>query len=480
MIALKESAKSERSDTTVVFDYRKFNFSKLEYIEPKKKCNIVSSNIYYRASINKVINLFIRTPIMTTLSGICKKNNSYYIDLELDINKKHAEFYDFLNKFDDNNKNLVYQNSVDWFNQQLPKNIIDDYYVPSTNVCNESKFPIIRVKIRSKGDVIIPKIFNNYGAEVDLSYVNPKDEIEAILILDELRFFKDKYTPEWSLGQLKVFKKKNVIPNIPNQYLLEDENDLQDPVSENNTLVDNDSKDDHSDSDIEEEYKQKKAKMLENKKKKEYEKQIQETLEKERLEQERLEKERLENERLEQERLEQERLEQERLEQERLEQERLEQERLEQERLEQERLEKKRLEQERLEKKRLEKERLEKERLEKERLEKIRIEKIQKLEELRLNEEKNRREQELILQEMSDINKIIVNYSQDNEEQYNYEQNEEEQYNYEQNEEEDNEIDDDDLNNEEQDHHNLKYYTIDPEIGDFLLKDAVSLDEIDI
>jgi uncharacterized protein YjbI with pentapeptide repeats len=540
MIALKESAKSERSDTTVVFDYRKFNFSKLEYIEPKKKGNIVSSNIYYRASINKVINLFIRTPIMTTLSGICKKNNSYYIDLELDINKKHAEFYDFLNKFDDNNKNLVYQNSVDWFNQQLPKNIIDDYYVPSTNVCNESKFPIIRVKIRSKGDVIIPKIFNNYGAEVDLSYVNPKDEIEAILILDELRFFKDKYTPEWSLGQLKVFKKKNVIPNIPNQYLLEDENDLQDPVSENNTLVDNDSKDDHSDSDIEEEYKQKKAKMLENKKKKEYEKQIQETLEKERLEQERLEKERLENERLEQERLEQERLEkerlenerleqerleqerleQERLEQERLEQERLEQERLEQERLEQERLEKKRLEQERLEKKRLEKERLEKERLEKERLEKIRIEKIQKLEELRLNEEKNRREQELILQEMSDINKIIVNYSQDNEEQYNYEQNEEEQYNYsqdneelynyeqneeeqynysqdneeqynyeqneeeqynyEQNEEEDNEIDDDDLNNEEQDHHNLKYYTIDPEIGDFLLKDAVSLDEIDI
>ena len=87
--------------------------------------------------------------------------------------------------------------------------------------------PFIRVKIKTKGDILIPKIFNNYGAEVDLSYVSPKDEIEAVLILDELKFFKEKFTPEWSLGQLKVFKKKNKSVIIPEQYLLADDNDLR-------------------------------------------------------------------------------------------------------------------------------------------------------------------------------------------------------------------------------------------------------------
>ena len=218
MLNLKEKENFQK-ETPIVFDYHKFNFSKLEYIEPKKKNNVVASNIYYRESMNRVINLFIKTPRMNTISGICKKNNTYYIDFELDINNAHSDFYDYMNKFDENNKQIVFQNSIEWFNQQLPKDVIDDYYVPSVNLVGGGKLPIIRVKIKSKGDIIIPKIFNNYGSVVDLSYVSPKDEIEAVLILDELKFYKEKYTPEWSLGQLKVFKKKYQSLNIPDQYL---------------------------------------------------------------------------------------------------------------------------------------------------------------------------------------------------------------------------------------------------------------------
>ena len=74
MLNLKTNENNTR-ETPIVFDYRKFNFSKLEYIEPKKKNNVISSNIYYRESMNRVINLFIKTPRMHTISGICKKNN---------------------------------------------------------------------------------------------------------------------------------------------------------------------------------------------------------------------------------------------------------------------------------------------------------------------------------------------------------------------------------------------------------------------
>jgi hypothetical protein len=449
----KESSKKEK-EYPIVFDYRKFNFSKLEYIEPKKTGNSVCSSIYYRASINKVINLFIRTPVMNTISGICKKNNHYYIDLELNLNKGHSEFYDFMNKFDENNKQIVFQNSMEWFNQQLPNDILENYYTPSVNLITND-IPVIRIKIKSKGDVIIPKIFNNYGTEVDLSYISPKDEIEAILILDELKFFKEKFTPEWSLGQLKVFKKKTRETPIPCHYLLEDENDLKDNHIENNMNLS-----DNEDVDIKEEY---------------HQNDLQKKLEQERLEKEKLEKARLKQEKIIKDRLEQERLEQERLEKEMLEQERLEQERLEQERLEQERLEQERLEQERIKNERLEKERLEKQK---------------KIEILRKKEEKIRLEQEKLIREMEELNNDN-NLDYDN---YNSENNDELDIN---NSDSDNDLDldsdlDDNNDNDDNDDNNdndnylntsdneneNKYYKVDPDWSSILEHSNDSIEEI--
>ena len=425
----KESSKKEK-EYPIVFDYRKFNFSKLEYIEPKKTGNSVSSSIYYRASINKVINLFIRTPVMNTISGICKKNNHYYIDLELNLNKGHSEFYDFMNKFDENNKQIVFQNSMEWFNQQLPNDILDSYYTPSVNLVTND-IPVIRVKIKSKGDVIIPKIFNNYGTEVDLSYISPQDEIEAILILDELKFFKEKFTPEWSLGQLKVFKKKTREAPIPDHYLLEDENDLKDIHIENNINLS-----EHEDVDIKEEYLQKK------------------------LEQESLERQEKER---------QQRLEKEKLEKARLKQEKIIKDRLENERLENERLENERLENERLE-------RLEREQLERERLEKEKIMKQKKIEMLRKKEEKIRLQQEILIREMNELNNDNNNnnYNSENDNDNELDSNDSD---LDLDSDLDNNDSDSDLNTYDNDNEN-KYYKVDPDWGSILEHSNDSIEEI--
>ena len=44
--------------------------------------------------------------------------------------------------------------------------VIDDFYIPSVNLVSDGKLPIIRVKIKTKGDILIPKIFNNYGKKI--------------------------------------------------------------------------------------------------------------------------------------------------------------------------------------------------------------------------------------------------------------------------------------------------------------------------
>ncbi len=321
-----------------ICDFRKINVSKLEYSSPKTiQGGNQSSYIYYRESHNKLTSLFIRIPKLRTSSGICRKSSHYYIDLELDLNNEHSDFFDFLIKIDKNNRLITFQNSIEWFGDQIPQDTIEDYYIPSVKLNGGGKNSTFHMRIPVKGNTLIPQIYNN-NTVVDHSYVSPHDYVDCIISLAEIRYSSEKFYPIWNLIQLRI-NKQITNPYPIDNILIEDE---EDKLQRDNKIKDSERVNE--------------IKKLEKKNKQEHER-----LEQERLEQERLEKERLEQERLEKERLEKERLEKERLEKERLEKERLEQERLEQERLEQERLKKERLEQERLKKERLEQERLKKE-----------------------------------------------------------------------------------------------------------------------
>ena len=48
-----------------------------------------------------------------------------YIELELD--KNHINFYEFINNIDDNNISKTHSKSEEWFNKKLPMDVIDDF-----------------------------------------------------------------------------------------------------------------------------------------------------------------------------------------------------------------------------------------------------------------------------------------------------------------------------------------------------------------
>ena len=123
-----------------ICDFRKINVSKLEYSSPKTiQGGNQSSYIYYRESHNKLTSLFIRIPKLRTSSGICRKCSYYYIDLELDLTNEHSDFFDFLLKIDKNNRLITFQNSVEWFGDQIPEDTIEDYYY-DTGLGNQLNF----------------------------------------------------------------------------------------------------------------------------------------------------------------------------------------------------------------------------------------------------------------------------------------------------------------------------------------------------
>jgi len=217
--------KEKENTAPTVFDFHNFNFSRLEYSYPTRtRGGAHASSIYYRLNRNTVVPVFIRTPKVKTSSGICRSGNRYHIEFDLDTNNEHSNFYDFLTKCDENSKKISYQNSTEWFEEPFPMDIIDDYYQGTIRLNSGGKSPTVKVRIPSKGDIIIPQIYNN-GSVVDHSYISPDDTVEAVIVLDELKFYEQKFHAEWLLVQLKVYKKKLRSVEIPSSYLLKGEDD---------------------------------------------------------------------------------------------------------------------------------------------------------------------------------------------------------------------------------------------------------------
>jgi len=218
-----------------ICDYRKLNFSKLEYSIPKTiQGGNKSSFVYYRESHNKVNVLYIRIPKLITTTGFSKKNNGYFIDLELDLNNEHSDFYDFLNKIDQNNTSITFQNSVEWFGSQLPQESIDEYYISSVKLNSGGKNPSLKLKIPMRGNTIIPQIYNN-NTIVDHSYVSPQDQVECIISLSEVRFSSEKFYPIWNLIQLKINKKIQQTPL--HNLLYEESNEINDNDNDDQELI---------------------------------------------------------------------------------------------------------------------------------------------------------------------------------------------------------------------------------------------------
>ena len=126
-----------------VLDYKKLDIGKLIYKSPEKN-NSLYSNIFYKYG-NDEIPLYIQTPKLTLFSDIKINNSKSFIELELD--KEHINFFKFINDIDDNNIQITYNNSDNWFQNQLPMDVIDDFYIDQIKMKNYNKSPIVKFKI---------------------------------------------------------------------------------------------------------------------------------------------------------------------------------------------------------------------------------------------------------------------------------------------------------------------------------------------
>ena len=110
----------------MILDYKTIDAKRLVYTEPQKvKGGSYMANIQYRNEDNSLSDLIIRLKIICS-SGITKTETRAH--LELDFDKEHWLFYEFITDLDDHNIVLVEKNSENWFQNKFPLDVVEEFY----------------------------------------------------------------------------------------------------------------------------------------------------------------------------------------------------------------------------------------------------------------------------------------------------------------------------------------------------------------
>ena len=222
-----------------VIDYKKVNINKIIYKEPIKTVGgCLLSKTYYSYN-QEEIPIYIQTPRLKNTSNLVVKDSKTYLELELD--KKHINFYEFVNNVDDHNISKTHTRSEDWFHQKLPMDVIDDFYKTNIKMRTYNTAPIIKFKIplyknkNRKGC----DIFGDNLQPIDISEIKKNTEVICILELQGIKFFKQRFETEWRVVQLRAYLNSDVhLPRecLINEDYLSDVEDNREILEENISL----------------------------------------------------------------------------------------------------------------------------------------------------------------------------------------------------------------------------------------------------
>ena len=209
--------------------YECIDHSKISYSVPEKQGQVYYSNISYNDS-----PLLLVTPRLSTSeegSDIVKKSTT---NLVAEMVENDFKFYDCMLKLDERNIKETCSRSKEWFQKEIPLELIDDMYKRSNKPIQKGQKPSFQFKVPFLKEEPRCKIFDHTKVLVPIEKMVKGSEIECVIHVKGLKFLKQHYYCDCYISQIKVRLQKSVAYHIPDECLLSDseddvEDDLLDP-----------------------------------------------------------------------------------------------------------------------------------------------------------------------------------------------------------------------------------------------------------
>ena len=207
-----------------IVSYRDFNFRRLHIehptFQPKSECFV--SSLKYNLSKNaKPERFFLQTPRMKIVD-IVQSDKQVVIICEFPT--KHPKFYDVIYGLDETVIETLLKKSKKWFAQKNKLDKVDLEELYSSSILPPESLvskPRIRFKIPIYDGSIQCLTFDKHEKKIPFGNVRIGGQVVALLGLESLYYYKEKWYLDWTVFQLKWCPKVKV----ETKYLFDDDSD---------------------------------------------------------------------------------------------------------------------------------------------------------------------------------------------------------------------------------------------------------------
>ena len=201
-----------------ILDYTKINPESIVFSEPKKvKGGSYMTEIKYRNNDGDDVPFIIQTPRLFSSEGIVRNDTRAHLELEFD--KSHWPFYEFVTNIDDHNIVIIEKHSEKWFTSKFPIDVVEEFYKTPVKLGRGKNPPKLKIKIPVNRGELVCNIFDNVKNPISHHEVRKNNKVVCVMQLVGLRFLKQQVICEWVPLQIKVCKES---VNSNAEYIIND------------------------------------------------------------------------------------------------------------------------------------------------------------------------------------------------------------------------------------------------------------------
>ena len=217
-----------------------FDFSKLTLTTPTG----VQGGAFFTKILFNNKPLLIQTSKSFTRQGFVKSGKKIYCDLMFD--NTNEGLIHWFEKLEETCQNLIFKKSLDWFQNELELNDIENAFSSIIRVYKSGKYYLVRTNVKNINNTPYIKIYNENENAVNMEEITNETNIISILEIQGIKFTSRNFQFEIALKQVMVLNNEPFLDtflikktNIPKTTSVEISNTLENIKTNVNSNINN-------------------------------------------------------------------------------------------------------------------------------------------------------------------------------------------------------------------------------------------------
>jgi hypothetical protein len=185
-------------EINIKYPTRKFDFAKLTLTYPKS----IASGSYFTKILHTQSALYLQIPKCITKNGLVKSSKKMTCELLLD--NMNEELVGWFENLDNRCKELLQQNSEEWFGNTISSEDIDNAFGTTTRLYKSGKFSLVKtnIKVNQSTDTPMLSVYDENQKQQPVESITNETNIVAILEISGIRFTSRSFNLEIDIKQI--------------------------------------------------------------------------------------------------------------------------------------------------------------------------------------------------------------------------------------------------------------------------------------